>query len=95
MACSGVVEALPFVSFFLSLFHLASCGSKIVGADNDAMWCDVGPEVEKRIADFQRANGQVLFGGHLRSEMDPNFAMPDDIGLSLPDAYPLVGSGRQ
>lgn len=47
--------------------------------------------MEKRIRDYQAKNGQVLFGGHLRSETgDGTFAVPNDIGLSLPNPY---GSG--
>ena len=35
------------------------------------------PEVEKRIAEFRRLNGSVLFGGRLVSEVDPSLALPD------------------
>jgi hypothetical protein len=43
----------------------------------------VGPEVEARIASFRAANGPVLFGGRLASEVDPTFAIPDSLGLYL------------
>lgn len=32
----------------------------------------LGPEVEKRVADYQAKNGGVLFGGHLHSDINPN-----------------------
>lgn len=48
-----------------------------------------GPEVEARIASYQARNGQVLFGGHLRSDVDPKTAFPDRMGLSTPDRYAL------
>jgi NADH dehydrogenase (ubiquinone) flavoprotein 1 len=38
------------------------------------------PEVERRIEAFRRAHGPVLFGGKLKSETDPNFALPDNLG---------------
>ncbi|GAA5861593.1 hypothetical protein JCM8547_008085 [Rhodosporidiobolus lusitaniae] len=42
------------------------------------------PEVEKRIHDYQQQNGQVLFGGTLRKDTNPNIALPDNLGISLP-----------
>lgn len=51
-------------------------------------FCDPGPEVEKRIHDYQTRNGQVLFGGHLRSDLNPEIAYPDNIGISLPNPFP-------
>ena len=42
------------------------------------------PEIEQRIAQYQAANGQVLFGGHLRKDIDPSLAYPDNLGLNLP-----------
>ncbi len=42
------------------------------------------PEIEQRIAEYQAQNGQVLFGGHLRKDIDPSLAHPDNLGLNLP-----------
>ena len=39
-----------------------------------------GPEVEARMADFHKKNGQVLFGGRLLSDTDPRYAIPDNLG---------------
>lgn len=47
----------------------------------------VGPEVEKRIRDYQLKNGRVLFGGHLLSDVDSTIAIPNSMGLSLPNPY--------
>jgi hypothetical protein len=47
--------------------------------------CETGPVVEARIAQFRSANGPVLFGGKLKSEVDPSLAMPDNLGLDLPE----------
>jgi hypothetical protein len=38
------------------------------------------PEVERRIEMFRRSHGPVLFGGKLKSDTDPNFALPDNLG---------------
>lgn len=43
------------------------------------------PEVERRIADFQAANGHVGFGGHLASAVDDTLAVPDNLGLRVPE----------
>lgn len=43
-----------------------------------------GPEVEQRIAQYAAQNGQVLFGGHHRADINPEIAVPDNIGISLP-----------
>jgi hypothetical protein len=40
------------------------------------------PEFEKRIHDYQALNGQVLFGGTLRKDTNPNLALPDNLGIS-------------
>ncbi|KAM0750101.1 NADH-ubiquinone oxidoreductase 51 kDa subunit, mitochondrial [Meredithblackwellia eburnea MCA 4105] len=45
------------------------------------------PDVEKRIQEYQQKNGQVLFGGHHRNDIDPTLAVPGNIGLSLPNPY--------
>ena len=50
------------------------------------------PEVEKRIADFRAANGPVLFGGRLKSQTDPNLAIPDNLGADLPEVAPPSAS---
>ncbi|SCV70891.1 BQ2448_3653 [Microbotryum intermedium] len=42
------------------------------------------PEVEARIAQYAARNGQVLFGGHLRKDIDPSIAVPNNLGISLP-----------
>ena len=41
------------------------------------------PEVERRIDEFRAQNGPVLFGGRLKSEVDPTLAMPDNLGGNL------------
>ncbi|KAF9516333.1 hypothetical protein BS47DRAFT_1371755 [Hydnum rufescens UP504] len=41
------------------------------------------PEVEARIASFRAANGPVLFGGQLASDVDRSLAIPDNLGLYL------------
>jgi NADH dehydrogenase (ubiquinone) flavoprotein 1 len=43
------------------------------------------PEVERRIAAFRAANGAVGFGGHLASAADDTLALPDNLGLRLPE----------
>jgi len=50
------------------------------------------PEVERRIADFRAANGAVGFGGHLASAADDTLALPDNLGLRLPEVTPSAGS---
>lgn len=46
------------------------------------------PEVEARIADFRAANGAVGFGGHLTRDADDTLALPDNLGLRLPEVAP-------
>ena len=46
--------------------------------------------MEKRIDQFRAANGPVLFGGRLLSEVDKNFALPDNLGGNLKE----VGAPR-
>ena len=49
------------------------------------------PEVERRIEAFRAANGAVGFGGHLASAADDTLAVPDNLGLRLPEpAQPQV-----
>jgi NADH dehydrogenase (ubiquinone) flavoprotein 1 len=43
------------------------------------------PEVEKRIEEFRAREGGVLFGGRLARDVDPAFAIPDDLGGQLPE----------
>ena len=43
------------------------------------------PEVEARIAAFRREQGAVLFGGRMKSEVDPTLAVPDNLGANLPE----------
>ena len=43
------------------------------------------PEIEQRIQQFTAQHGQALVGGHLRKDIDPSLAIPDNIGLSLPN----------
>ncbi|BGO98855.1 NADH dehydrogenase [ubiquinone] flavoprotein 1, mitochondrial [Rhodotorula toruloides] len=50
------------------------------------------PEVEKRIHDFKQREGQVLFGGHLLKDQNPDIALPDNIGISLPGVAPGAGN---
>jgi NADH dehydrogenase (ubiquinone) flavoprotein 1 len=46
------------------------------------------PEVERRISEFRAINGSVGFGGRLASEVDDSLAIPDNLGLRLPDSTP-------
>lgn len=46
------------------------------------------PEVERRISVFHAVNGHVGFGGHLASAVDDTLAVPDNLGLRLPDSTP-------
>jgi NADH dehydrogenase (ubiquinone) flavoprotein 1 len=46
------------------------------------------PEVERRITEFRAINGAVGFGGQLASAADDNLALPDNLGLHLPDSTP-------
>lgn len=48
----------------------------------------LGPEVEARIASYRAANGPVLFGGRLASEVDRTLAIPDNLYV-----FPLVDPG--
>jgi NADH dehydrogenase (ubiquinone) flavoprotein 1 len=41
------------------------------------------PEVEARIDAFRAANGGVLFGGQLKSQVDPTLATSDGLGANL------------
>ncbi|TFK22006.1 NADH-ubiquinone oxidoreductase 51 kDa subunit [Coprinopsis marcescibilis] len=43
------------------------------------------PEVERRIDEFRALNGPVGFGGHLASAADDTLALPDNLGLRLPE----------
>lgn len=43
-----------------------------------------GPEVEKRINEYRKQNGTVLFGGKLLSDVDHTHALPDNMGATLP-----------
>ncbi|KAH7084034.1 hypothetical protein BKA62DRAFT_628325 [Auriculariales sp. MPI-PUGE-AT-0066] len=40
------------------------------------------PEVEACIAKFRKLNGPVLFGGRLRSGVDFDLAVPDNLGAA-------------
>ncbi|CAK9780666.1 putative NADH-ubiquinone oxidoreductase 51 kDa subunit [Cutaneotrichosporon oleaginosum] len=42
------------------------------------------PEVEQRLADFHAKNGQTLFGGKLKSDVDYSRAVPDNLGGEVP-----------
>ena len=46
------------------------------------------PEVERRISEFRAINGSVGFGGHLASATDDTLAVPDNMGLRLPESTP-------
>ena len=48
------------------------------------------PEVERRISEFRAINGAVGFGGHLASAVDDTLAVPDNLGLRLPDSTPAA-----
>ena len=50
------------------------------------------PEVERRIAEFREVNGAVGFGGHLASAADDTLALPDNLGLRLPEVNARVAA---
>lgn len=50
------------------------------------------PEVERRIAEFRSVHGAVGFGGHLSSATDDTLALPDNLGLRLPE---VISAGSQ
>jgi NADH dehydrogenase (ubiquinone) flavoprotein 1 len=39
--------------------------------------------VEKRIDEFRAKHGPVLFGGRLKSTVEPDLAIPDNLGANL------------
>ena len=41
------------------------------------------PLVEQRIEQFRIANGPVLFGGRLKSDIDERLAIPDNLGANV------------
>jgi NADH dehydrogenase (ubiquinone) flavoprotein 1 len=44
----------------------------------------LGPEVERRITEFRKLNGPVMFGGKLLSGVeDKTLALPDNLGGNL------------
>jgi NADH dehydrogenase (ubiquinone) flavoprotein 1 len=43
------------------------------------------PEVERRISEFRAREGGVLFGGRLARDVDPDLAIPDNLGGQLPE----------
>ena len=45
------------------------------------------PEVERRISQFHAVNGSVGFGGHLASAVNDNLAVPDNLGLRVPNPH--------
>ncbi|TIA74036.1 hypothetical protein E3P77_01997 [Wallemia ichthyophaga] len=42
------------------------------------------PQMEQRIKEFQRENGVVMYGGKLLKDHNPNIAIPDNRGASIP-----------
>lgn len=78
-------------------FMLTNCYSKqvegrtICALGDAAAWPIQGlmrhfrPEVEARIANFRAQQGAVGFGGHLASAADDTLALPDNLGLRLPE----------
>ncbi len=50
------------------------------------------PEVEKRIDDYRAKYGPVLFGGQLKSDVDPTLAVPDNLGVNLVEPPPAAPS---
>ena len=43
------------------------------------------PEVEKRIEEYRRVNGGVMFGGRLVKDVEERLALPDNMGANLPE----------
>jgi NADH dehydrogenase (ubiquinone) flavoprotein 1 len=43
------------------------------------------PEVERRIEEFRAREGGVMFGGRLIRDVDPDLAIPDNLGGQLPE----------
>ena len=39
-------------------------------------------EVEARVAEFRREQGAVLFGGRMKSGIDPTLAVSDNLGTN-------------
>jgi len=76
---------------FLYSFSKQVEGRTICALGDAAAWPIQGlmrhfrPEVERRISEFRAANGAVGFGGHLASQADETLALPDNLGLRLPE----------
>jgi NADH dehydrogenase (ubiquinone) flavoprotein 1 len=70
------------------LRHFRECSGRVAKRDPTCCSCllshPAGPEVEARIAAYQAQHGQVLFGGHHRSDVNPELAIPANMGSSLP-----------
>jgi NADH dehydrogenase (ubiquinone) flavoprotein 1 len=43
------------------------------------------PEVERRIEEYNRINGEVGFGGVLGRELDEELGVPENLGLRGPE----------
>jgi NADH dehydrogenase (ubiquinone) flavoprotein 1 len=49
------------------------------------------PEVERRIAEYRAREGGVMFGGRMARDVDPNLAIPDNLGSQLPEVASPAG----
>ncbi len=93
---------IPFEYFYLFLIwhdlRKQVEGRTICALGDAAAWPIQGlmrhfrPEVERRITEFRSANGSVGFGGHLASAADDTLALPDNLGLRLPDVAPAASA---
>jgi NADH dehydrogenase (ubiquinone) flavoprotein 1 len=47
-----------------------------------------GPEVERRITEYRRLNGPVMFGGReVKDITDETLALPDNLGRNLEEPF--------
>lgn len=92
--CAHLIPATsssPVFSFSMHIYSKQVEGRTICALGDAAAWPIQGlmrhfrPEVEKRITDFRSREGGVLFGGRLAREVDPDLAIPDNLGGHLPE----------
>ncbi len=91
---SSLIFRLLYLPYIFNLHSKQIEGRTICALGDAAAWPIQGlmrhfrPEVEKRIATFRAENGPVLFGGRLKSQTDPTLALPDNLGVNLPEVAP-------
>ena len=100
MRITNHLSILSFFSHWQFTFRKQIEGRTICALGDAAAWPIQGlmrhfrPEVERRIAEFRAANGPVGFGGHLASAADDALALPDNLGLRLPEVAPPANPQR-